>query len=97
MSKLDEVMSSIDDEPKNKPETSPETSKSENLAKLTSQNATESPEAPQNANMDVETGASEEIKAKNGENRPKSQYSGLEKAEYSFKKQLCHSNHLYPP
>lgn len=77
MSKLDEVMSSIDDEPKNKPETSPE--------------------APQNANMDVETGASEEIKAKNGENRPKSQYSDLEKAEYSFKKQLCHSNHLYPP
>ena len=53
MSKLDEVMSSIDDESKNKPETSPESSKPENLA-TTSQNETESPEAPQNANMETE-------------------------------------------
>ena len=87
MSKLDEVMSSIDDESQNKPEMSPDSSKPETLA-TTSQNATESPEVPQNANMDAETGVFEEPEAKNGENRPKSQYSDLEKAEYTFKKQL---------
>jgi len=73
-------MSSIDDESKNKPETSPESSKPENLA-TTSQNATESPEAPQNANMDDEIDISEEPEPKNGENKPKSQYSDLEKEE----------------
>lgn len=68
MSKLDEVMSSIDDESKNKPETSPESSESQNLA-TTSQNATESPEAPQNANMDDEIDISEEPEPKNGEKK----------------------------
>ncbi len=94
MSKLDEVMNSIDDESKNKPETSPESSKSENLA-TTSQNATENPEAPQSANMDVETDVSEESGAKNGENKSKAQYSDLEKAEYSFKKQLGKQKQKY--
>ena len=87
-------MSSIDDESKNKPETSPESSKPENLA-TTSQNATESPEAPQNANMDDEIDISEEPDPKNGENKPKSQYSDLEKAEYSFKKQLGKQKQKY--
>ena len=94
MSKLDEVMSSIDDESKNKPETSPESSKPENLA-TTSQNATESPETPQNANMDDEIDISEEPEPKNGENKSKSQYSDLEKAEYSFKKQLGKQKQKY--
>lgn len=94
MSKLDEVMSSIDDESQNKPETSPDSSKPETLA-TTSQNETESPEEPQNANMDAETGAFDEPEAKNGENRPKSQYSDLEKAEYSFKKQLGKQKQKY--
>ena len=94
MSKLDEVMSSIDDESKNKPETSPESSKPENLA-TTSQNETESPEAPQNANMDDEIDISEEPEPKKGQKADKSQFSDLEKAEFSFKKQLGKQKQKY--
>lgn len=94
MSKLDEIMDSIDDESKNKPETSPELTEQKSLANA-SQNATESPEASQNANMDDEIDISEEPEPKNGENRPKSQYSDLEKAEFSFKKQLGKQKQKY--
>jgi len=75
-------------------ETSPDQVKSENLATI-SQNATETPEAPQNANMNAETDISEEPEPKNVENKPKSQYSDLEKAEYSFKKQLGKQKQKY--
>ena len=87
-------MDSIDDEPKNKPETSPESSKPENLA-TTSQNETESPEAPQNANMDDEIDISEEPEPKKDQKADKSQYSDLEKAEFSFKKQLGKQKQKY--
>ena len=94
MSKLDEVMSSIDDESKNKPETSPDSSKPETLA-TTSQNGTESPEAPQNANMDAEIDISEEPEPKKDQKADKSQFSDLEKAEFSFKKQLGKQKQKY--
>jgi len=94
MSKLDEVMSSIDDESKNKPETSPDSSKPETLA-TTSQNETESPEVPQNANMDAEIDISEEPEPKKDQKADKSQFSDLEKAEFSFKKQLGKQKQKY--
>ena len=88
MNNLEKVMEEIE------AETSPDQVKSENLA-TTSQNATETPEAPQNANMNAETDISEEPEPKNVENKPKSQYSDLEKAEYSFKKQLGKQKQKY--
>lgn len=94
MSKLDEVMSSIDDESQNKPETSPDSSKPETLA-TTSQNETESPEAPQNANMDDEIDISEGPEPKKDQKANKSQFSDLEKAEFSFKKQLGKQKQKY--
>jgi len=88
MNNLEKVMEEIE------AETSPDQVKSENLATI-SQNATETPEAPQNANMNAETDISEEPEPKNVENKPKSQYSDLEKAEYSFKKQLGKQKQKY--
>ena len=94
MSKLDEVMSSIDNESKNKPETSPELTEQKSLANA-SQSATESPEAPQNANMDDEIDISEEPEPKKDQKADKSQFSDLEKAEFSFKKQLGKQKQKY--
>ena len=94
MSKLDEIMDSIDDESKNKPETSPELTDQKSLANA-SQNATESPEAPQNANVDDEIDISEEPEPKKDQKADKSQYSDLEKAEFSFKKQLGKQKQKY--
>lgn len=94
MSKLDEIMDSINDEVQNKPETSPESSKTENQVN-TSQNATESPEAPQNANMGDEIDISEEPEPKKDQKADKSQFSDLEKAEFSFKKQLGKQKQKY--
>ena len=94
MSKLDEIMDSIDDESKNKPETSPELTDQKSLANA-SQNATESPEAPQNANADDEIDISEEPEPKKDQKADKSQYSDLEKAEFSFKKQLGKQKQKY--
>lgn len=78
MSNLSKVMEEKD------PETSPEPSVSETLAS-TSQSETASPEVPRNANMDEEIDISEDPAAKSGEKR---QFSDLQKAEYSFRKQL---------
>ena len=94
MSKLDEIMDSIDDESKNKPETSPELTEQKSLANA-SQGATESPEAPQNANMDDEIDISEEPEPKKDQKADKSQFSDLEKAEFSFKKQLGKQKQKY--
>lgn len=94
MSKLDEIMDSIDDESKNKPETSPELTEQKNLANA-SQSATESPEAPQNANVDDEIDISEEPEPKKEQKADKSQFSDLEKAEFSFKKQLGKQKQKY--
>ena len=94
MSKLDEIMDSIDDESKNKPETSPELTEQKSLANA-NQNATESPEAPQNANMDDEIDISEEPEPKKDQKADKSQFSDLEKAEFSFKKQLGKQKQKY--
>jgi hypothetical protein len=94
MSKLDEIMDSIDDESKNKPETSPELTEQKSLANA-SQSATESPEAPQNANMDNEIDISEEPEPKKDQKADKSQFSDLEKAEFSFKKQLGKQKQKY--
>lgn len=94
MSKLDEIMDSIDDESKNKPETSPELTEQKSLANA-SQSATESPEAPQNANMDDEIDISEEPEPKKDQKADKSQFSDLEKAEFSFKKQLGKQKQKY--
>lgn len=94
MSKLDEIMDSIDDESKNKPETSPELTEQKSLANA-SQSATESPEAPQNANMDDEIDISEEPEPKKDQKTDKSQFSDLEKAEFSFKKQLGKQKQKY--
>ena len=94
MSKLDEIMDSIDDESKNKPETSPELTDQKSLANA-SQSATESPEAPQNANVDDEIDISEEPEPKKDQKADKSQFSDLEKAEYSFKKQLGKQKQKY--
>ena len=80
MSKLNEVMDSINDEVQNKPETSPESSKVENQVN-TNQNAMTSTEAPQNANMDDEIDISEEPEPKKAPKTDKSQFSDLEKAE----------------
>jgi len=78
MNNLEKVMEEKD------PETSPESTVSESLAS-TSQNETVSPEVPQNANMDEETDISEDPAAKKVD---KSQFSDMQKAEYSFRKQL---------
>jgi len=94
MSKLDEIMDSIDDESKNKPETSPELTDQKSLANA-SQSATESPEAPQNANVDDEIDISEEPEPKKDQKADKSQFSDLEKAEFSFKKQLGKQKQKY--
>ena len=94
MSKLDEIMDSIDDESKNKPETSPELTEQKSLANA-SQNATESPEASQNANVDDEIDISEEPEPKKDPKSDKSQFSDLEKAEFSFKKQLGKQKQKY--
>lgn len=94
MSKLDEIMDSIDDESKNKPETSPELTEQKSLANA-SQSATESPEAPQSANMDDEIDISEEPEPKKDQKADKSQFSDLEKAEFSFKKQLGKQKQKY--
>jgi hypothetical protein len=94
MSKLDEIMDSIDDESKNKPETSPELTEQKSLANA-SQSATESPEAPQNANVDDEIDISEEPEPKKDQKADKSQFSDLEKAEFSFKKQLGKQKQKY--
>ena len=94
MSKLDEIMDSIDDESKNKPETSPELTEQKSLANA-SQSATESPEAPQNANVDDEIDISEEPEPKKDRKADKSQFSDLEKAEFSFKKQLGKQKQKY--
>ena len=94
MSKLDEIMDSIDDESKNKPETSPELTDQKSLANA-SQSTTESPEAPQNANMDDEIDISEEPEPKKEQKADKSQFSDLEKAEFSFKKQLGKQKQKY--
>ena len=94
MSKLDEIMDSIDDESKNKPETSPELTDQKSLANA-SQSATESPEAPQNANMDDGIDISEEPEPKKDQKADKSQFSDLEKAEFSFKKQLGKQKQKY--
>ena len=87
-------MDSIDDESKNKPETSPELTEQKSLANA-NQNATESPEAPQNANMDDEIDISEEPEPKKDQKADKSQFSDLEKAEFSFKKQLGKQKQKY--
>lgn len=94
MSKLDEIMDSIDDESKNKPETSPELTEQKSLANA-SQSETESPEAPQNANVDDEIDISEEPEPKKDPKTDKSQFSDLEKAEFSFKKQLGKQKQKY--
>ena len=94
MSKLDEIMDSIDDESKNKPETSPELTEQKSLANA-SQSETASPEAPQNANMDDEIDISEEPEPKKDQKADKSQFSDLEKAEFSFKKQLGKQKQKY--
>ena len=94
MSKLDEIMDSIDDESKNKPETSPELTEQKSLANA-SQSATESPEAPQNANVDDEIDISEEPEPKKDQKADKNQFSDLEKAEFSFKKQLGKQKQKY--
>jgi len=94
MSKLDEIMDSIDDESKNKPETSPELTEQKSLANA-SQSETASPEAPQNANMDDEIDISEEPEPKKDPKPDKSQFSDLEKAEFSFKKQLGKQKQKY--
>ena len=94
MSKLDEIMDSINDESKNKPETSPELTDQKSLANA-SQSATESPEAPQNANVDDEIDISEEPEPKKDQKADKSQFSDLEKAEFSFKKQLGKQKQKY--
>ena len=94
MSKLDEIMDSIDDESKNKPETSPELTEQKSLANA-SQSETESPEAPQNANMDDEIDISEEPEPKKAPKLDKTQFSDLEKAEFSFKKQLGKQKQKY--
>jgi phosphopantetheine adenylyltransferase len=87
-------MDSIDDESKNKPETSPELTEQKSLANA-SQSATESPEAPQNANVDDEIDISEEPEPKKDQKADKSQFSDLEKAEFSFKKQLGKQKQKY--
>lgn len=72
-------------------ETSPESKNSEVQAN-TSQIETVSPEASQNANMDEETDISEEPQHQKVD---KSQFTDMQKAEYSFKKQLGKQKQKY--
>lgn len=72
-------------------ETSPESKNSEAQAN-TSQIETVSPEVPQNANMDEETDISEEPQHQKVD---KSQFTDMQKAEYSFKKQLGKQKQKY--
>lgn len=85
MNNLERVMNEIGSE------TSPETNNSEAQAN-TSQIETASPEAPQNANMDDESDSAEEPEAKKTD---KSQFSDIQKAEFSFRKQLGRQKQKY--